>query len=134
MTPQKTFFLEFPNFITTARKYLWKYELWWKFEINWEKDGWDWPVEYTNIAIHFLEFVFLPGQKEKLQWMFGVSLRSYLSKFLLNFCRIFTIICICESSFWILWHDFKKCKKMFCDVISLVLYLLNIVPCVCIRY
>jgi len=33
--------LEFPDFITTARKYLRKYELLWKVDENWPNDGWD---------------------------------------------------------------------------------------------
>jgi len=42
-------FLEFLNFITFVKKYSRKYELWWKFDENWAKAGWD--------MSHFLLFL-----------------------------------------------------------------------------
>jgi len=49
----KNISLEFPDLITTARKYSRKYELWWKFVENWLNDGWDMTYEFTIFAIHF---------------------------------------------------------------------------------
>jgi len=48
---KKNIFLEFWNFITTARKYSWKYELWWKCDVNWAKDSRDmtrWIYKYCH--------------------------------------------------------------------------------------
>jgi len=50
---------------------------------------------------------------------------SYLSKFLLDFCQIFTIISVFESSFCEYFNKILKIakKKMFSDVITWVLYI-----------
>jgi len=94
----KKHFLEFPDFI----------------DENWPNDGWDmncWIYKYCHT---FSIICTRAEQNVKLQNVYGDMSSfncSYLSKRLLDFCQIFTIISVFESSFWIYYRNFKKISK-----------------------
>jgi len=104
------------NFITTAEKYSWKYELWWKFDVNWAKDGWDmtrWVYKYC----HTFSLICSVRTESKITenvWRFLFVPLVVSQRIFARFCPIFNIMCIFESSFWILTNimtRLKKCEK-----------------------